>query len=538
MKTLLKLALLCSVVLFVSCESSYDSLVNEQLEENPVPQPVTGNSGSADFSNYVAIGDALAAGLMDGALYNLGQSNSIPALMAGQLQLAGAPESFNQPDINSELGFNTVVPNPVNSTVLGRFKLDPNIPGPSPTLGGDPIGPYTGSASDLNNFGVPGIVVGQLLIPDTGNPQSAAFNPFYFRFASNPGTSTILGDAVSAQPTFLSLWIGNNDVLGYAAGGASDPTILTDPTDFDNRINAVIGTLMQNTQADGIVANIPLFLALPLFQAIPYNAIPLDQPSADQLNQALQPVNDALQALADNGIQPQDDIDRRKINYNAGQNPILAIDEELDDLEEEFDMLQNAGGIDAEQRAALVPYEQSRPLVQGELVLLSAGSLLGEEADGDTSVEDTPIGVVVPLGYDLATGNLSGDRYYLTQAEQVEIEQHRGAFNASISSAVSNFPERLGLYDTNSASSAFTDLFGLSDGVPGITIGGVSYNPDFSPNGVLSTDGVHPNPRGNGIIANDMIRVIEETFGASIPELDITLLPSVQLCAGNCLSQQ
>jgi hypothetical protein len=41
--------------------------------------------------------------------------------------------------------------------------------------------------------------------------------PYFARFATAPGT-TILGDALVGS-SFFSLWIGANDVLGYAVAG-------------------------------------------------------------------------------------------------------------------------------------------------------------------------------------------------------------------------------------------------------------------------------------------------------------------------------
>lgn len=538
MKSFLKTTflLLFAVLFSFSCESSFDSLVDERLEDNPPPDQVSGDAGSADLSNYVAIGNSLTAGFMDAALYNDGQENSLPALLAQQFQLAGAPKAFNQPDINSELGFNTSVkPNPQNGTVLGRFKLDTSIPGPSPTLGGDPIEAYSGSTSDLNNFGVPGIVVGQLLTPATGGPQSdPAFNPYYARFASSPGSSTLLGDAIAAQPTFFTLWIGSNDVLGYAISGASNPGLLTSQSDFDTQFKTVINQLMTNTTADGVVANIPNILAVPFFQAIPYNAIKLSSEEAQQLNQGFGPVNQAFDAVAANfPNHTQEEMNARKVSYQEGPNPILANDPTLDDLEDEFDQLEAAGAISSEQRQGLVPYEQSRPLVQREIVTLSAGSVLGTEANPQSD-SPTTIGVVVPLGLNSAA---AGDEFYLTLQEQTEIETRRAAFNSTISTAVSQNSERLALYNSNAPDGAFADIFG-ADGELGIRIAGKLLRPDFSPNGVFSTDGIHPNQRGNAILANEFIKIIENNFGASIPEVEVLNLPSVQLCAGNCASQQ
>jgi lysophospholipase L1-like esterase len=550
MKYFLKTALylFCAAFIFTACEGQFDSLVDERLEENPVPDnSIEADAGQADFSNYIAIGNSLTAGYMDGALYDLGQQNSIPALLADQLALAGGADTFNQPDINSELGFNTTVsPNPAPSgAVLGRFKLDTNIPGPSPTVGGQAISPeFSGDKSALDNFGVPGILLGQLLTPATGGPQSPqspqnpAFNPFYKRFASAPGQSTILGDAVATQPTFFTLWIGNNDVLGFAASGGSKPGILTSPADFDDQFNAVIDQLINKTTANGVVVTIPPVTVVPFFRAVPFNAIALDDATATQLNQAFGPVNAALQAVADNFRNvSQEEVDARMIAYQAGANPILANDPELNDFKDEFDQLP----INAQQRAALVPYEQSRPLTQGELVTLSAGSVLGTPANPDSQAPTT-IGVVIPLGLGSAA---NGDEFYLTLQEQGQIQTRTVQFNTTIATAVAQNSDRLALYDINAGFpgnpntnlGAFADLFGV-DGELGIRINGTLLQPDFSPNGVFSTDGVHPNPRGSAIIANEIIDVIEQNFGSTIPDVDVLRLPSVQICAGNCVSQQ
>jgi hypothetical protein len=536
MKFFLKIfTVLFTLLLFVTaCDGKFDTLVNERLEDNPLPDPVTGDPGTADFSNFVTIGNSLTAGFMDAALYNDGQQNSLGVQIALQLQLAGAPETFNQPDINSVLGFNTSVPNPSNGTVLGRFKLDTSIPGPSPTINGDPIAPFSGDTGSLNNFGVPGVVVGQLLTPETAIPGSPAFNPFYARFASSPGTSTILGDVVATQPTFFTLWIGKNDVLGYALSGATRDEILTTPENFQQQFGAVINTLMTNTQADGIVGTIPPILAIPFFRAVPYNVIELDEQTAAALNQGLSGVNDALDAIVNFFGHPKEDAERRKISYSAGNNPVLIVDPDLEDIGSKFDQLQAVGGISAEQRAALQPYVQSRPMEVNaqtgpELLLLSAGSVLGTLADPENP--QSQIGVVIPLD----------PRFHLTSQNIIEIETARGTFNAMIEGTVNAANEggvRLGLYDANSPAGAFADIFGLSDGELGIRIKGTLLQPDFSPNGVFSTDGVHPNQRGNTILANEFIKEIENSFGASIPEADALLLPSVQLCAGDCVSQQ
>jgi len=534
--TLILLALSIALA-FAGCDGEEGSLINTRLENNPVPDDPETDPGSADFSNYVAIGNSLTAGFMDAALYDLGQQSSLGAQLSSQLTLVGGEETFDQPDINSELGFNTSVPQPENGPVLGRFKLDTNIPGPSPTIGGDPIGAFGGNTANLDNFGVPGILLGQLLTPATGgpaSPQNPAFNPFYQRFASSPGTSTILGDAIAAQPTFFTLWIGNNDVLGYALSGATNQALLTSQQAFQQQFSGVINSLMTQTQATGVVGTIPPLLAIPVFRAVPYNTIELDQQTAAQLNQGFAGLNQALDAIVQFLGHDADDADRRKVLYQAGNNPALIVDPDLEDLTPKFDQLEQFGAISAEERAALQPYVQSRQMevnVQTgpELLLLSAAQVLGTLADPTNP--QSQIGVVIPLQ----------PQFHLTANNIIEIETARATFNAIIEGTVqaANQGEtRLGLFDANAPDGAFADIFGLSDGQPGIEINGTPMAPDFSPNGVFSTDGVHPNPRGTAILANEFIRTIEDTFGAKIPNIEVLRLPTTQICAGNCVSQQ
>ena len=66
-----------------------------------------------------------------------------------------------------------------------------------------------------------------------------------------------------------------------------------------------------------------------------------------------------------------------------------------------------------------------------------------------------------------------------------------------------------------------------ADGTLGIMIQGVNLAPDFSPNGVYSVDGIHPNPRGAALFGNEMIGVINARRGASIPSIDVLALRGI-----------
>lgn len=496
------LSVLLASALILSCDGIEDSLVSDRLEDNPVAT-VEATPGTADFSRYVAIGNSLTAGFMDAALYSSGQANSLGALLASQFAYTvDGDYTFVQPDINSVNGYNTSL-NTGSGTVFGRFKLDTNIPGPSPTINGEAIGDYTGPA--VNNFGVPGIVVGQLLTEDTGVPGELAYSPFYARFASAPGTSTIINDAIAADPTFFSLWIGSNDVLGYAVGGASNEAILTSTAAFQAQFGAVVSSLMTNTTADGVVASIPFFLGLAYFQAVPYNAIPMDGATAGAVNAGYADYNNGLAAAVAGMLITQEEADRRTIEFVASAgNAFVMEDENLTDL----------SGL------GLPNLRQSEAT---DLVVLGAATELGVDRGSGA------IGVQAAVEDDLV----------LTPEEQLAIETSRQTFNGIIAATVAANSDRLAYYDAGATTSVFYDLFGLSDGVPGITVDGVDLSPDFAPTGVLSTDGVHPNARGYGILANEFLSVIEAKFGASFPGVSVLDLPSVTVCGiGDCASEQ
>ena len=68
-----------SAVLLTACEAELD---------NPIEDGGVYTSGSADFSNFVSVGNSLTSGYADGALYLTGQQNSFPNILAGQFALA------------------------------------------------------------------------------------------------------------------------------------------------------------------------------------------------------------------------------------------------------------------------------------------------------------------------------------------------------------------------------------------------------------------------------------------------------------------
>jgi hypothetical protein len=311
---------------------------------------LTATAGSADFTKFIAIGNSFVAGFQAGALFNEGQSNSLAAILNKQFECVGAPSTFNQPTINSELGYNIFIsPNPTGGVVLGRFLLQGTSPRPTPQVSNNAALPnptvnpgfiYNGSKAELNNFAIQAIVLGQALIPETGAWAGAGidprFNPFYGRLAfPGTGTSTIIGDAAAAGGSFFLFWLGLDDFFLHAAfGGDPARAPLTTAPAFQFQYAAAINSLLgSNPNLKGVVANFPNIFAMPHFTSVAWNALPLDATTAGGLTISLaNNYNGFLDNLVAATLLTAEEAALRKLTYTAGQNPILINDETLTDL--------------------------------------------------------------------------------------------------------------------------------------------------------------------------------------------------------------
>src|ERR1017187_571736 len=123
------------------------------------------------------------------------------------------------------------------------------------------------SQGPFNNMGVPGAK--SFNVPQVGYGNlslgltNPTINPYFGRMASNQATSSILSDALAQNPTFFSMFIGNNDVLAYAMGGGASDCVTSLPT-FNASILNVVNNLSAGG-AKGVIGNIPDITSLPFF---------------------------------------------------------------------------------------------------------------------------------------------------------------------------------------------------------------------------------------------------------------------------------
>jgi len=278
----MKKSLLPFLVLNLSC------LIYSCTPDLKVPDP---SAGEANLAKSIAIGGDYLAGYQDGALYQKGQKYSIPALLAEQFKLVGGG-GFNQalmPD-NNGLGLNT---KPWETPFLSPFKLgyktdckgvtalNPN----NHTISLASASPYLAgiAGNSIQNMAVPFANTADYFNPAFGNSYSSGNkNPYYNRIAALPGTSTIFADAKAQNATFVTAWLGMEDIYNYASSGGMTTPIPSSAV-FKTYVDSILKGVTANG-AKGVIATIPDFRVFPYYTLVPWNAAAMTQIQADSLN--------------------------------------------------------------------------------------------------------------------------------------------------------------------------------------------------------------------------------------------------------------
>lgn len=241
MKKVLSIFLVIFALFTIGCE--------DRSELTPPAPPST---GSVDFSRFVTLGNSLTAAYQNGALYESSQMYSIGKLIANQV---GVP--FEQPII-SDPGTGGRLEVQALTTTGIQIYTNPNQGQPKNLNLNRPY----------NNLAVPGA-----FLYDIANATSSTTCYSYvFGGQANQlfdvvlrGQGTMLNQAKALNPTLITLWIGNNDILGHATSGATVP--FTPVANFTALYNALANELA-NTGAKVVVANIPDVTSIPFFTTV------------------------------------------------------------------------------------------------------------------------------------------------------------------------------------------------------------------------------------------------------------------------------
>jgi lysophospholipase L1-like esterase len=421
---------------------------------NLTTQPYS--QANLDFTRYVAVGNSLTAGYADNSLYRSGQIASYPAMLSWSFSRFG-PSDYKAPLLPGESGW----PSPklvlgLSPDLMGNVSLGP-VPYPNQT---DTVGSSINIAAQgpYNNMGVPGIRAIDFL-----NPFYGLLNPYASRFFASPNPLEEMG---RIHPTFFTLWLGNNDVLGYATSGGmgkssggspfslADQSAISGTDYFAAGIDSALGRLMQDSTAHGAIINIPDVTSIPFFKTVPYNGLELTrQTQVDSLNAAYAPLG---------------------ISFTLGANPFIIADD-------------------------AVPVIHLRPAKEGELILLTVPQ---------DSLRYAGWGSKKPIP----------DRYVLDGGEIKAVQDASAIFNGILRSRA----EQYGL--------AFVDMNSfLKSLATGMKYRGVDFTTEFVTGGLFSLDGVHLTPRGYAIVANEILRSINDYYGAGLPMIDVNAYSGIRI---------
>lgn len=300
------LFLFASLLLLVSCDPKID-----EFDVTP---------GNANFTQVIVVGHSLAAGYANGALYTSGQENSVPNILNEQLMKAGAP-ALIQPMVTSEWG---VLPGKLK---LGYSTSCTGVTSLGVVHDSGLLAPLAPVGYQVTNLAIPGMRSTHAFIPHYGDFTFLPFaNPYYCRFATNPA-NRVVDEIVPLNASFFVLWLGDNDVLGYATAGAEADSITSQST-FEASMGGLVATLTANG-AKGVIATVTDVTSSPFFTTIPYNGLVLDSAQAAQVNYAMS-------------------LFQLPFTYNVGPNPFLISDP-----------------------TSPHPYFKVRQMLPGEMVLLT-----------------------------------------------------------------------------------------------------------------------------------------------------------------------
>ena len=237
-KHLARAAAIGAVLVAVACESDRDLFG---------PNPPTGGE---IFRSYVAIGNSLTAGWQSGGINDSTQQQAYPRLLAIQMGTPYRYASLVAPGCPPPIrDFQTQARVGTGSTATTCLVRSP------------------ASVTDvLNNVGVP-----DARVLDPISPSTVASNALTTIFL---GGKTQVQRALDARPTFVTIWIGANDILQAAYTGILTPTpgvsngIVSTQAQFQASYDAMIKQLLDSMPGlKGVLLGVPLASSIPLMSS-------------------------------------------------------------------------------------------------------------------------------------------------------------------------------------------------------------------------------------------------------------------------------
>lgn len=441
--------------------------------------------------DYVALGDALTAGVQSGALLKRFQVDSYPAILGNLFAVSLDPfEAILQPFVT-----NPGLPYPGNVRPEGALSivdLDPLTIRPLAWSDSSLAEPGSREAMheafELNrdtpfafrNLGIPGALAFDVVnATDSTNCFSALFGmgPNYLFntvlrpheiTAANGDSLTPLGQALSRTPRLATVWLGFSEIQSFASRGVSAPAPY-DAATFEGYLDEIVSTLQDSVGARVVLANVPRPRHLPFYTTVPPFLVDSDR------NVILHPVT-------------SDPI------------PLLGPGTAMSDLEPGVSVVDPTTYVLLTARTLL-----ERGFGFPDVILVAAIM----EAEG---VDQTTAEALLPSLFPGHGQPLPGS-VMLTAAEMTDVDAVVDSYNAAVASVGSD--RGAPVVDAERLFATFAS---------GVEIGGIDLSGAFVTGGLFGLDGLHPTSFGYALIANEFGNVINAAFGASVPSVNMGIL--------------
>jgi len=449
------IAIFVTLLVFSGCQDKTDLTA-------PTLNP---KSGNADLTRFVTIGNSLTAGYQSGSLYQSAQIYAFGNQIAKQVGTTFEEPLISDPGTAGRLE--------IKSFNLATNQIDIYA---NPNQGTPTNSAYS---KPYNNLGIPDALLYDVVnATSSSNCASALFankpNPLFDLILRGHGSQ--FAQAKALQPTFVTVWIGNNDVLGFASSGGFSPSSPTPTQQFQGLYAQLVDSLKTLNKSFGtniVVANIPDVDAIPYFTTV---------------------------------------------------GPLVAMETPWSAIK-----LLGAPGIIYQQHGETIAsgVADSLSLLTGKLLMtlpaINYATLIGKPTGQfyrDNHYPALPPGIDTTKPFGLHPQNPWPDALILDASEITTTENTIAAYNSTISSLAN--ANGFGLVDIN----AFLNSIRQKDFTGGIVFNGVHFSTTFITGGIFGLDGVHPTDQGQALIANEFIKVINNKFGASIPLIDVGTVPS------------
>ncbi|MDT3696934.1 MAG: hypothetical protein ROY99_11160 [Ignavibacterium sp.] len=453
-------------LIFIGCDDYSDltPVVKDQV------------SGTADFTRFVTIGNSITAGYQSGTIYESAQMYSYGNLIAKQVGTDYQIPYVSDPGLGGRMEVQSLSPFTLFTNTSSGMPLNASYP------------------KAYNNLGIPGALTYDVLFARSSTTCAS----FVFSGSANPyfdfilrGKGTQLEQALSLSPTFITIWIGNNDVLGYATSGGTSPAAPTSIPQFTQLFGGIAQGIQQYKTQSGtnpgvLVGNIPNVSAIPFFTTV---------------GPALA-VNPAVKWWQIRLMQQGSGLPLTGLIYASHE-----------------------GGTNLGMLPYKINFADSAALLSGSTLITLKGQtyagLLGQLTgkfyrDNNIAI---PLGVDTTKPFGFHPQNPFPDAFVLDPDEIATSNNAVTGFNNVIAGVAQQ--SSFFVVDINTK---FNELR-AADFSGGTIINGIPFKTTYVQGGLFSLDGVHPSSQAHGIIANEFIKVINSKFKANIPLVDVGSIP-------------